>query len=56
MQDLKQFLWIQFRLHRAVDTLKKVDELMAKTNVPKFRSYLDDWDPMQLLNDIFVKI
>ena len=26
--SFKKFLWCQFRLHRAIDTLQKIDDLM----------------------------
>ena len=54
---MKNFLWTQFRLHRAVDMLYRVDVLMRKTNVAKkCKAYLEDWDPNQLMLDIRANI
>ena len=52
-EEFTKFLWTQFQLHRAVDTVSKVDVKWEHGyEIKSIRRYLADFHPTQLLDDI----
>ena len=54
--SLKNFLWAQFRLHRAVDALQKIYLLFERSSFARKIEILEGWEPEDLIHDILMNI